>query len=108
MTRIPDVPCSGCGKLCYRSQITSTPGVQTCRKCRQENSPIGVLANCRGCGEGFTKKNYRTAYCSIGCANQHKGYTEQPPGPCQDCGKTTSRRVTRGVRRCEACRDKSR
>lgn len=114
MTRNPDVPCTRCGKLLWRS---STPATQrVCRECRRsEHSEDPSFQRCPRCQQNLplgafheSGKGKVGAYCRS-CATQYyhqrRVTTSGPPRPavCDDCGRRTDRRRTVYALLCAVC-----
>lgn len=104
MTKKPTIPCSACGKLLWKAQKSSTPGVMTCLDCRRARPGVkGQLATCQGCAKSFMVRMSRQRFCSQACANKNKGRVAGS-GPCADCGTATTRNSSRIGRLCDSCR----
>lgn len=104
MSRKPDTPCSGCGKLIYRGRGSLPPGLAVCRPCRARRDHLR-LAVCRKCGDTFNapqrpQGGRRRTTCSAACAQALRNATPRTC-TCLDCGGL-ARGPGRG--RCSSCK----
>lgn len=122
MPRRPDLPCAECGKLMHRTPSSLPEGQAMCHPCRRQRA--GRLADqrlidqtnrCLNCGGAIPVP---PAYpgrlmCSDACGRARKAASmlraraQRPeglqPGPCSDCGETTSREANGFGRFCAGC-----
>lgn len=117
MTRSPDVPCTRCGKLLWRSR--KAPSERVCRQCQRGVSPPYISAAEQPCGrcrivrplEDFAPSNrgHAGTYCRA-CNTEYSRERHKARAlllgrrpVCDDCGTETDRHRTSQGLYCTAC-----